>query len=168
MMTKAHRQEGLSRAYMQAVAARCGLSVDWRGQDYGIDLTLFEIVSDAAGLSESGLRVDVQLKSTTTPAVQATEVFYDLEVKAYHRLRLAARVDPRLLVLLVLPADEGEWLSISEEHLLLRRCAYWLDLRGRPTTRNTSTVRVALPRANVFSPDQLNRLIADFRKEKKP
>jgi hypothetical protein len=40
MMTRAHRQEALCRAYVQAIAAGAGLLASRPEPDYGIDLSL--------------------------------------------------------------------------------------------------------------------------------
>jgi hypothetical protein len=168
MMTKAHRQESLSLAYVQAVAACCGLGVGSRQHDYGMDLTLFEIGDEDGGLGESGRKLDLQLKSSTAAVVGPHEVLYDLEVRAYKRLRRPDAVLSRLLVVLILPPDEADWVNVSEAELSLRRCAYWGDLRGLPPTTNTASVRVALPRANVFSPDQVLLLFQQIPRGQQP
>ena len=59
MLTKQHRQEALSRAYVQAIAARCGMSVSIPTPDYGTDLTLNEIESRGARRVETGFKLDV-------------------------------------------------------------------------------------------------------------
>jgi hypothetical protein len=43
MLIKSHRPESLSRAYIQAIAGRCGMNCSLRDFDYGIDVTLHEI-----------------------------------------------------------------------------------------------------------------------------
>ena len=43
MMTQAHRQEALRRAYVQAIAAQAGLLWSKTEPDYGIDLSLRSI-----------------------------------------------------------------------------------------------------------------------------
>lgn len=168
MLTRNHRQEALSRAYVQAIAARCGLMCSAsREYDYGVDLTLHDIQRREPGYWETGIRLDIQLKSTVETNVKLTDdsVCYDLEVKAYANLRDPVVKENRILVLVVLPANESLWTSQSEEHLMIRRCAYWLSLQGRPTTTNTRTVRLMIPRCNVFSVDGVNALMDRIRKE---
>ena len=75
---------------------------------------------------------------------------------------------PRLLVLLVLPEDEADWLSQSPEQLILRRCAYWHSLVGSAPTTATSTVRITIPRENVFSVEAIRTLLANVREGDKP
>jgi hypothetical protein len=150
MITTAHRMESLSRAYLQAVAAQAGLTFSTRVYDYGTDVTLSEVREINGIYAETGFLIDVQLRSSTLAGVREEAVVYDLDVRTYDYLRRPDAMTPRILVLLVLPADEADWVHQSEASLELRRCAYWVSLRGDPETANTSSVRVAIPRANVF------------------
>lgn len=164
MLTRNHRQEVMSRAYVQAIAGRCGLSCSFRDFDYGIDVTLHDIRRRGHRHMESGFNLDVQAKSTTTRSLTATEVVYDLDVKNYDDLRDPQVGCPRILVLLVLPEDENQWTEQSEDHLLVRHAGYWLSLNGWGATANQKTVRVVLPRANLFSVQALESLMAKVRR----
>jgi hypothetical protein len=164
LLTRNHRQEALSRAYVQAIAARCGLACSLRDFDYGIDLTLHDIRRKGGRCMESGFKLDIQAKSIAGGAVTETHIPYDLRAAAYDGLRDPHVGCPRILVLLVMPADEATWTGQSEEHLLLRHCAYWLSLRGQKATPNQQTVRLAIPRTNVFSVEALEVLMAKVRK----
>jgi hypothetical protein len=87
-----------------------------------------------------------------------------MEVDAYNDLRDPAVGCPRILVLLVLPEDEMQWTEQTEEHLLLRHCAYWMSLKGTPPTMNTATVRVSISRTDIFTVDALLGLMDKVRK----
>jgi hypothetical protein len=150
MITTAHRMESLSRAYLQAVAAQAGLTYAVRAYDYGVDITLGEVREIGGIYAETGFTIDVQLRSSTRAQVREHEVGFDLDVRTYDFVRREDVVAPRVLVLLVMPADAAEWVYQTEAAPELRRCAYWVSLRGEPTKANTSSVRVAIPRANVF------------------
>ena len=113
---------------------------------------------------ESGFNLDIQAKSTTTRGLTATEVVYDLDVKNYDDLRDPQVGCPRMLVLLVFPEDETQWMEQTEEHLLLRHAAYWLSLKGQGPTRNQKSVRVLLPRTNLFSVQTLESLMSKVRR----
>lgn len=163
MLTKPHRQEALSRAYVQIVSACCGMACNTRAVDYGIDLSLHEIADEGAEHCESGFAIDVQARSTTVAAVGEAEVKYDLDVRTYNFLRSPTAACPRLLVLLVLPEDEGLWVSLTGEELVLRRCAYWLGLRGREQVPNVRSIRVALPVGNRFTPEALRGILGRLK-----
>jgi hypothetical protein len=164
VLTRNHRQEALSRAYVQAIAGRCGLSCSFRDFDYGIDLTLHEIRRRGRRYYESGFKLDVQAKSTATGGEEATHFLYDLSVANYEDLRDAEVGCPRILVLLVLPDDEARWTAQTEDGLLLRHGAYWLSLKGQALTGNRKTVRVQVPRSNLLSVESLRELMGKVRR----
>jgi Domain of unknown function (DUF4365) len=164
VLIRTHRQEAVSRAYIHTIAARCGLGCSFRDFDYGIDLTVHAISRIGRRYVESGFNLDIQAKSTTTAATTSSQVLYDMEVKTYDDLRDPGVGCPRILVLLVMPEEESAWTEQNEDHLLLRRCAYWMSLKGMSSTTNTATIRVAIPRANQFSVDALTQLMDKVRK----
>ena len=153
-------QEQLSWAYVRAVIFRAGLSLSLPVvDDHGIDGTIVD--PNRRGVHN----LDFQLKSDTDYTLREADIAYDLRVADYNRL---IRDDsfPRILVLFLMPENPDEWLAQSADELCLRKCAYWLSLMGEPPSANTSTRRVFVPLANVFSCDGLHdmfrRLIEDL------
>jgi hypothetical protein len=163
MLTRPHRQESLSRAYIQAIASRCELNCSFRAFDYGIDVTVHEIHQRNARYVETGFNLDIQANSTYGAIVTDTDVLYDLEVKSYDDLRDQDVGTPRILVLLVQPEVEADWTEVTENELMLRHCAYWLSLKGMGAVDNTRTVRVSLPKANRFSVEALQGIMECLR-----
>jgi hypothetical protein len=146
-------KERLSVAYVAAVAARVGCEVrEFHVQRNGLDAT----ISAIAGIKA---KIDVQLKATSTDCVKANHIAFDLDVATYDELRSAHVQSPQLLVILVLPEDAAEWLALDEESLVLKRCAYWHNLQGQPAVSNRGTIRVYLPRSNIFAPEALRSLM---------
>ncbi len=163
MLTTPHRQEALCRAYVQAIAGQCGMSSSTPAPDYGIDLSLHDIAIVDEYRFESGLRIDVQAKATTRAGLTKAELRFDLAVRDYDSLRLVTDLVPRVLIVLVLPGAEEQWLNQTEGELVLRHCAYWSTLRGLPKTRNRKSIRVVIPRANVLSVDALREMMKRVR-----
>ncbi|HBI41408.1 MAG TPA: hypothetical protein DDY78_00945 [Planctomycetales bacterium] len=168
LLTRNHRQEALSRAYVQAIAARCGMSISVPYPDYGIDMSLNDIEISNRTRSESGYRLDVQTKATTRAGVTEDSIQYDLQVRSYDLLRASPDKAPRILVVLALPGNESRWCSQNEEALILRHCAYWLSLKGWPPSTNRKSVRVSLPRANVFSMDAVRGIMNRIKAGENP
>ena len=168
MLIRSHRQEALSRAYIQAIAVRCGLSCSFRAFDYGIDVTVHLIQQRRNRYFETGFNLDIQAKSPFRATVTDENVLYDVEVKSYNDLRDPEVGTPRILVLLVQPEAETTWTEMTEEQLMLRRCAYWLSLRGQPLTKNANTIRVSIPRANWFSVEALQGIMERLRNGEDP
>ena len=142
-------QEQLSRAYTRAVIFRAGFRLsNPEVDDHGIDGTIVD--PDRRGVN----RVDFQLKASTVYQIRNDAIAYDLRVEDYNRLIIEDDV-PRILILYIMPDDDGRWLIQSEDELCLRTCAYWVSLMGMIRSPNSSTGRVYLPAANVFDQDGL-------------
>lgn len=163
MMTREDRQEALSLASVRAVAAACGMTHEKPSKDYGIDLRLNHIREEPHHFFESGLLLDLQLKSTTAVVESPTTVGYDLKVKGYNCLRFPS-LNRRLLVLSVLPADESEWVRHTPTRLELRQRVYWVSLRGQPPVKNRSSVRITIPKRHRFTADGAREIIAAFQR----
>lgn len=153
------REEALSRAYVRAVAARAGYTVDTDDFDRdGIDLRIH-----AGGPMRPALAL--QLKATVNLGeVRDGYYHYPLDARNYESLRIETMA-PRLLVVLGLPHEEEQWLTITTENLVMRRCAYWLDLKGAEERENVSSVTVRIPVANVFDVENLRSLMEQAREE---
>jgi hypothetical protein len=169
MLPRNQRQEALSRAYVRAIAARAGVICVDSTQDFGIDMFLRAVTIRNGGYFDTGPQLDLQLKSTMRAEVRDGQVIHDLEVRAYNVLREPiVGLTPRILVLLVLPEDESQWTTQTVDELVLRRCAYWLSLRGaEPTTAHT-TIRITLPRTQVFSAEAIEALMSRLKQGEMP
>jgi hypothetical protein len=161
LISQQQRQEDLSLAYLLAVVARSGMTFDPPKRDFGIDGTISPIASRRGRLIPSGVKLDIQLKSSVNATVEDQYVSYALEVRAYEILRNDdPRIGtPRILVLFLLPNDEGEWLDQDEEPLIMRKCAYWISLKGHPPTTNQKSITIRIPRKNLFGVDKLRGIM---------
>lgn len=107
--------------------------------------------------------LDLQLKATTVLGESRNGSFsFRLKVSTYDDLRNRTLV-PRLLVVLDLPGNQEDWLEVTPENLVLRRCAYWMSLCGLGTAIGEKSVTVHIPEENVFDTEQLRRLIQRAR-----
>ncbi|NKL44814.1 DUF4365 domain-containing protein [Rhizobium leguminosarum bv. viciae] len=137
-------KERLSIAYVTAVAARAGCQLSKPDIDkQSIDVT-------ARPIRGRKVSIDLQLKSTSKECVDDENVTVSLPVKNYNDLRDARSTAPHYLVVLVLDPSELDWLVADEAALLIKRCAYWMDLRGFPATANETTINIAIPRKQLF------------------
>ena len=168
MLILTHRQESLSRAYIQAIASHFGFNCSFREFDYGIDVTVHLIQRRNRRYVETGFNLDIQAKSTYRATLADENVLYDLEVKTYDDRRATDVGTPRILVLLVQPETESDWTEMDEAELKLRRCAYWMSLKGREPTANSERIRVSIPRANRFSVEALHEIMERVRNGEDP
>jgi hypothetical protein len=166
-MTPEQRKEEISRAYVHAVAARCGFALGSWSQDQGcVDVSIGASSALGGGTLEDP-RIDLQLKCTSDVRhLHEDHVAWQLTRTHYDKLRARSSI-PKLLVVLVLPELEAEWLEHSVESLIIRRCAYWLAMAGMPAITTESKV-VHLPRANVFSPAQLMSMMERVSRGESP
>jgi hypothetical protein len=160
VMPRNARQEALCRAYVQAVAARAGVGYLAPGADFGTDLSLRGIEHEGNKYRDSSVQLDLQLKSTTRAGVTDSSVVYDLPVRNYDYLRALTSWNHRLLVVLVLPEREEDWMTQTVDELILRHAAFWYSLRGAGPTDATSSRRVTIPRTQLFGADALLAMLA--------
>jgi hypothetical protein len=164
MLTIPHCKESLSRAYVTAVVGRARHNLLWgREFDYGVDGSVRALARRGGRIRETGLGFDFQSKTTVDWSTEGTDVVYDLDAEAYNDLveRAGTRAMPFLLVLLCLPIDEGTWLKVSADELILRKSAFWCRLDGVLTT-NTGTKRIRVPSLNVFTPEAVIGILHDI------
>jgi hypothetical protein len=165
MLTIPHCKESLSRAYVTAVVGRARHNLLWgREYDYGVDGTIRELAQRGSRFRETGFGFDFQSKTTTAWSIDGANVVYDLEADAYNDLveRAGTAAYPFLLILLCLHSDDSKWLDVSPEQLVLQKCAFWCKVNGT-LTKNSSTRRVRIPVANVFTPTSVANLLNDIR-----
>jgi Domain of unknown function (DUF4365) len=150
------QKELFSQAYVRAVAAVAGFSVDRLELDFNsIDL---QITAGSGEESVSFPELKLQLKCTSRDVIDGDRIRFALKVKNYNDLRKNVLV-PRILVVVLVPDCLEDWLQQSEAEMCMRNCAYWMSLRGMPETQNTATVTVALPRSNQFTVQALKPMI---------
>lgn len=145
------QKEEFSYAYIHAVVSAAGYAFQraTRAVDMGgLDCS---IIGTSAEESLYDTQLDIQVKSTSREALSDEFVRYPLNLKNYNELRKEKTIAPRILVVVLIPSSPEEWLHQSEEQLCLRRCGYWLSLRGEPRTPNRDRVTVYLPRQQLFS-----------------
>ncbi len=152
-------KEELSYAYVHAVASKQAFACErvFKDRD-SVDVT----IRAKGRLDDESLyyspSLDLQLKATSNPTFGDDELVFDLGMKNYDELRVPTP-SPRLLVVLVLPEDSGEWLTFSEEQLISRRCCYWYSLRGAEEVENEVSRRIRIPLGQVFSPAKLSEFM---------
>ena|SRR6185503_19231279 len=162
-LTPPNIESELSYAYLHAVAARARMACAeaHRHEDNsGVDARLVSWGPfENSYFTEA--YINVQLKATIAqPADDGHRYSYFLRgVERYKKLCEEPRMIPRILVVMFLPEDSGEWLSHTEERLALRRCAYWTSLLGAPETANRDGQTIYIPKANVFDATALTVLM---------
>lgn len=163
MLTENHIKEGLSRAFILAVAHRAGLNCAFQAFDYGLDGTFREVKTVGSRRVESGFSVDFQAKASENCTFDDDFVTYNLEAKSHKDLVDGTVGAPRILIVLALPDDKTRWLEVSADALVLRKSAFWMSLRGQAPTSNKSSQVVKIPRDQVFDVPAVTRMFDRVR-----
>lgn len=157
LMSSTDREEALSRAYVAAVAAGAGYTT----AESNLDRDGVDVQVRAGG--DMRPSIDIQLKATVNLGKASNGAFsFPLKRRNYDLLREPTIV-PRVLVVLDLPKDEKEWLSVKPEELVLRRCAYWANLAKSPETENKESVTISIENKNRFNVEGLKALMEQAR-----
>jgi hypothetical protein len=159
-------EKEFSHAYVQAIAAVAGVawsipSVD----DDSVDISLHKRGGNGSIRSP---RLDLQLKCKATQSPSEAEFSHSLKIKNYDDLRDPFVQIPRLLVVVLVPDDLTDWLCCSESELVMRRCGYWLNLRGLPASGNATSQTVQLKRSQIFDPQSLCGIFARIANREHP
>jgi Domain of unknown function (DUF4365) len=156
-MNITQRQEQFSLAYIRAVASVAGFNTSKPDvDDDSIDLSV-----SARGPQHTvrAPHVDMQVKGPVDFRSCEEHISYSIKLKNYNDLRDATVMIPRILVVVCLPQTLDDWLYHEEAGLTLRRCGYWVSLRGKPPSDNQHTVTVELPRLQQFTVGSLQAIM---------
>lgn len=161
--TKQDIEARLSYAYLHAVASHAGYHCREAtcGEDKeGIDAVI-TAYGNFPGTWRTQVTINVQLKATVkVPADSGTHLSYFIkEVRRYDKLREDHREPVRVLVALFLPPSHGDWLSCTEDQLILKRCAYWVSLRNAPESDNGTGITVKIPKDQILNPENVKVLV---------
>ena len=170
-LTEEHKKEALSRAFVQAVTAMAGIVWQLPDFDYGVDGTFRQIAIRGNRRVVSGIGLDFQLKATHRWSLSEGNVRYELEAKTFSDLvqRRSVPGSPLLLIVLCLPLEATDWMTLGEDQLILRHSAYWfIPNAAQPDTANSSTKTISIPASQRLTPDQLTQLLVQTQKGEWP
>lgn len=107
-------------------------------------------------------QIDLQLKASSDPrhVLKDRQVAFTLRHR-HHEQLIAERSTAKLLVVLVLPSDAGQWVTHTPDSLILRRCAWWKRMTGEAPVPLSAEghVTVHLPASQHFSPQGLQAIM---------
>ena len=164
-------EEQLSIAYLHAVCAHarmCKGDTTRLEDNAGIDAKVTAwFPPNGDDLEEVDLKI--QLKATKVePKEKNGHYSYSLKKAHYDQLRKMRVVTQRILVVLFLPPNFDDWLSHSDQELLLRRSAYWVSLRGAAASTNDSSQTIYLPKSQPLKPQTLQELASKISRGQAP
>jgi hypothetical protein len=151
------QKEQFSRAYIQAVAARAGFA--WSApsvDDDSVDMVLHQT---GGGGTVRSPKVELQVKCKAAQTPTGDRISYSLKLKNYDDLRYTDLLVPRILVVVLVPDNLCDWLDQNEARMALRRCAYWISIRGEPQLENATGRNINIPRAQRFTVESLQEIM---------
>lgn len=160
-----HTKESLSLSFITAIAAKAGVACRVpQGVEYGTDAYLVKVKQLTNGkYRDTGYILPIQIKATTTSLIRGDKVIYDIEAEAFNKLAEWEGDSQIILVLFCLPEDPDEWLLLSENELILKRCCYWHILE-KTSTSNKRTTRLEIPREQIFTPNIVESLFEKVKR----
>ncbi|HEY2282589.1 MAG TPA: DUF4365 domain-containing protein [Solirubrobacteraceae bacterium] len=150
-------KEDLSVAYAHAIATAIGVTCDTPKRDInGWDAVFRARDTDLADAAQ----LAVQLKCTAsrlTRVADGSELSFHLDRSDYDHLRVVRTHPPRLLVVVeVLHPSPSDWIDVSEQELLMRASAWYVDLVGQPALPDgQASTAVRIPLGQRFDPAAL-------------
>lgn len=165
VMHKNSQQELFSYAYVRAVAAVVGYSVQEKTRpmdNAGLDLTI-EVPGELEGMDCP--KFDAQVKCTTSlDIIKENSINFALPVKNYEKLRSTRSRSPQILIVVLVPKKVEDWIDVSEQKLIMKKCGYWASLKSEPSTDNKDNITVYLPRQNLLTPHNLETIMKKIAK----
>ncbi|WP_413756358.1 DUF4365 domain-containing protein [Streptomyces sp. MMBL 11-3] len=140
--------ETLQVGYLHAVAAASGCSLSQPFPDNGID---WHVSHSAPGHTvDDEVTIKVQLKCTyQVPPRPGPAFSFTLDNAHLEKLARTPVSVHKILVVMLVPRSQEDWLRAGHDGLDLRHCCYWINLAGHRTTgRHRTTVRI--PTSRVF------------------
>ena len=149
LLAMSDRQDIYSIGLVQSIVGAAGYNfkqdrLDRRKTD--LEITLPDVADDltAAVYEPKYSSLRLQVKCTYGSAIgRDGNVHFELDPKTY-RFLIDRRGEPRILVVVHVPdpAPDGEtaWITVNQEHTVLRNRAYWLSLMGQPEQANTTSM----------------------------
>jgi hypothetical protein len=145
-MYKTSKKEEFSIAYIRALAAPLGFNPGkYEIDDDSVDITFLAKYDNSSLIRRPQL--DLQLKCTQKEFSDDNFLHYALSAKNYEDLRGSNVANPRYLVVLCVPQNNNDWVSVEEKELILRYSAYWFSLRNEKATKNATSVTIKIPKS---------------------
>jgi len=162
------RMEDMSEAYLRALCAANGYTIEKRDHDNdGVDIGLVcsDKVADDSKLLSTELRIQLKSSYANIATHDDGSITYKLEVKNYKSLISTSRMVPLILVVFHMPREEAQWLEQTNDWLKIKKCAYWISLKGRDDTENAEKISIRIPAENLLTKDSLKEIMHKISKE---
>jgi hypothetical protein len=152
------QKEEFQYAYVAALAAHAGLNRgDFRADNDSVDVTF-----QGRGYSSALIRnpqIQIQLKCSSQDLILNGVIKYPLKRKNYDDLRGDNVVVPRYLAVLVVPEKVTDWVLHHGDCVALHNLCFWVSLRDKPVSGNTTSVTIDVPLSQRLTTDVLRGMM---------
>jgi len=166
--TQQLKMEDMSEAYLRALCAANGFSIDRSNHDndgYDVEISCKDRLTPDSLLRSP--KLDVQLKSSYSKITcnEDGSITFSLEVKNYKTLIQTDRMVPQILVVFHMHKDETLWLEHTSDWLKITKCAYWINLQGYKDTENEHTININIPSDHILTKESLLDIMVKISKQ---
>jgi len=156
-MHSTKKKEQFNIAYVAAIAAQAGISnLSTVVDDDSIDVVLI-------GKGFSGKvrnpQIQLQLKCTSQNLITGSTIKFPLSLKNYDDLRGTDVLCPRYLVVLMVPENDDHWIEHDNDCMKLHNLCFWVSLKDKPSTSNSTSVTVEVPTSQRLTTQTLIKLM---------
>jgi Domain of unknown function (DUF4365) len=165
MLPDTQIQEELSRAYIYSIASKAGFTFERPTLDYdSVDVKISAIGKLEINSILESPTIEIQAKATYVHSFNEKGILaYPLNIKNYNDLRKNTHC-PRILVVYLMPEDKIHWIDVNHDKLELRKCAYWISLKGMEDTDNKDNKTIHIPKQNIFNERALTEILIKVSK----
>jgi Domain of unknown function (DUF4365) len=166
---KSNFQENLHESTLFAIAAAAGCAATLIKTDEGIDVLLTHKSESHTALSDRLARLEIQLKSTSSPKYLKEEfIAIPVENKIYDDYRIVPRGGPhRIFVFMEVPKEQRAWITADSIKVSIFHAMYWVNIAGHPTMESKS-ITIKAPRSQLLTPESLSVIMERIGKGGKP
>lgn len=161
------QKELFSIAVVKAMLAQCALkAATWDVDDDSIDFTIGQ--RGGKGTIRSP-KMDVQMKCTAQDVLTPAGLTIQLPRKNYDDLRDTERGTPAILIVMLVPDDVTNWITVdNEKRYCLYRHAWWHSLAGQPALTIKTDPTIVIPRTQKLTPATITSLMQKVEKKQWP
>jgi hypothetical protein len=144
-------------AFVRALAASAGLVVaradlDVMGED-------FMIGYPGRRGSLRHPKIEVQVKSWSSPVGDGAVWRYRMRVEHFNELAGTMFHLPRYLFLVIVPAEADLYTTVETDALRLHHAGYWASFADHQSVKNAQSTTVSVPKANLLTATSLRGLL---------
>lgn len=153
--------ESFQEAYVRGVAAAAGCVVYGKPEiDEGVDIVLTHR-ADIHLIGDKTAHLEIQMKSSADGPIENGEyISATLRRSRYDDFRAENITVNKIVVILHMPENQEEWVTLGDTALSLHHLAYWVNLQGLPAIADPEqkSITVRAPTSQYFDDVALCRI----------